>query len=469
MIDRVLRSWSRRSANEPGLSDDELIEPPAERSIRRWFREGVDRLAGADPGLSQLRTSGQAVLGIVVAVALVYGFVRLTGAMQLPAGAGPPAVVRATNHALLIVSMLVGGIVAMMAGFTVSDPSRKQQLVSTLILPVPILGAIAAGLALGRYRIPSLIFLVVLMTGSVYVRRWGPRGFACGLVAFNGGFLGFFLHREIPLRDLGWLAADVGLGIIASLVVRFTILRTDQEATLDRMRRSWQARATRLLGLSSDVVATAPATHRRPERDQGLHRGGAEDQIRRQVIRLNESTLIVEAQLVLTSPTSARLEAQELFTADLSLTNCARFSAALGQALTGADSGLREQAAQALSAARAEDWVRAQQLAAELRRGTGSTDRITTLVRRLSLSIEQYASSRDRLHEAIEDRRRGETVATFEPAAELNSGFLPGSTPGERRGLDHPGPRTVRAHHAAALPALEHPDRHRLHHRRHRR
>ena len=153
----------------------------------------------------------------------------------------------------------------MMAGFTVSDPSRKQQLVSTLILPLPILGAIAAGLALGRYRIPSLIFLVVLMTGSVYVRRWGPRGFACGLVAFNGGFLGFFLHREIPLRDLGWLAADVGLGIIASLVVRFTILRTDQEATLDRMRRSWQARATRLLGLSA---GTSSPPHRRRTGDR---------------------------------------------------------------------------------------------------------------------------------------------------------------------------------------------------------
>ena len=425
-MDRVSRSWLRRTARDPGLSDDALIERAPQRSIRRWFRQVVDRLAGADPGLSQLRTSGQAILGIVIAVALVYVFVRLTGALQLPDGAGPPAVVKATNHALLIVSMLVGGIVAMMAGFTVNDPSPRQQLLSTLILPFPMLGAIAAGLALGGYRAPSLIYLVVLMTASVYVRRWGPRGFAAGLVAFNGGFLGFFLHRELALHDLGWLAADVGLGILASLLVRFVVLRTDQEAILGRMRRSWRARAGRLLGLAAGAVASAPGRHR-GQLDNSPHRGGSEGELRRQVVRLNESTLIVEAQLVITSPTSAQLEAQELFTADLSVTNCARFSAALGHALAPADGGLRGDAARALSAARNEDWQLARQLAVELRGRTGSTDRITTLVRRLSLSIEQYASSRDRLHQAIENRRRAETVATFEPAVELSSGFLPGS------------------------------------------
>ena len=426
MMDRVVVSPFRRPAPEPGLSDDALVERPLDRSVRRGFREAVDRLAGADPGLTQLRTSGQAVLGILVAVVLVYGFVRWTGALQLSAGAAPPAVVRATNHALLIVSMLVAGIVAMMAGFTVNDPSPRQQLISTLILPFPILGAMTTGLALGGYRIPSLIFLVVLMTAAVYVRRWGPRGFAAGLVAFNGGFLGFFLHRELSLHDVGWLAADVGIGILASLLIRFLVLRTDHESTLDRMRRSWRSRAGRLLDLSAEAVAV-PAGHRRPREHHGYNRDAAEDRIRRQLVRFNEATLIVEAQLVTTSPTSARLEAQELFTAELSLTNCARFSFALGHVLTVADGELRDDVVEALRAARAEDWTRAQELAGAMRRRTGSSERITTLARRLALSIEQYALSRDQLHQAIENRRRAETVATFQPAVELSNGFLPGS------------------------------------------
>ncbi len=428
-----------RLAPGSGLSDEALVERPSDRSLSRWFREAIDRLAGADPGLSQLRTSGQAILGIILAVGLVYGFVRLTGALQLPAGAGPAAVINATNHALLIVSILVGGIVAMMAGFTVNDSSPKQQLVSTLILPFPILGAMATGLALGAYRIPSLVFLVVLMTAAVYVRRWGPRGFAAGLVAFNGGFLGFFLHRELAVRDIGWLAADVGLGIVASLFIRFAVLRTDHERTLDRMRRSWQSRATRLLDLSAEAVAAPQTGHHRPHGRDGYQRDAAEVRLRRQLVRFNESTLIVEAQLVTTSPTSARLEAQELFTAELSLTNCARFSAALGHALTAADSELRDNAIAALTAARARDWRRARELAEAMRERTGSTDRVTTLVRRLALSIEQYASSRDRLYQAIEDRRRGETVATFVPAVELTNGFLPGSVPVSAEASTTPG------------------------------
>ena len=63
------------------------------------------------------------------------------------------------------------------------------------------------------------------MTVAVYVRRWGPRGFAWGMVAFNGAFLGFFLHAQLGLRDVGWLAADLAIGVLASLIVRFAFFR----------------------------------------------------------------------------------------------------------------------------------------------------------------------------------------------------------------------------------------------------
>jgi uncharacterized membrane protein YgaE (UPF0421/DUF939 family) len=422
-----------------GLTDDAFTEPARTRSLTIWFRQGADRLAGADPGLTQLRTSIQAVLGIVVTIGLVYVFVRTTGALQLAKGSAPAPVVDATNHALLIVSMLVGGILAMMAGFTVNDPSPRQQLISTLILPFPMLAAIAIGLALGPYRIPSLVFLVVLMSVSVYVRRWGPRGFAAGLVAFNGGFLGFFLHTDLAFHDIGWLAADLGLGIVAALFVRFVLLRTDQERTLERMRRSWQSRAARLLLMSGTAVESHPARHRDHSGVDALHRDALAERLRRQVVRLNESTLIVEAQLVLTSPNSARVEAQQLFTAELSLTNCARFAAALSHLLTPADDDLRALAHAGLTAAQTESWPEALAVARQLRTSTAATDRVTTLAHRLATSIEQYATARSALHQAILERRQGETMATFTPAVLLNNGFLPGSVPVSAAASTMPG------------------------------
>lgn len=422
-----------------GSTDDELIDGPRAGSLHTWFQQAADRLAGADPGLTQLRTATQAVLGVLVTIVLIYVFVQVTGALQLPAGAAPAAVVTATNHALLIVSMLVGGILAMMAGFTVNDPSRVQQLLSTLMLPIPMLASIAVGLAVGPYRIASLVYLVVVMTVSVYVRRFGPRGFAAGLVAFQGGFLGFFLHTELHFRDLGWLTADLGIAIVASLIVRFGLLRTDSEQTLDRMRRSWQARAFRLLDFTADAVCAPDPRHRTHVGVDPLRRDTRDERVRQQVVRLNESTLIVEAQLVLTSPTSARVEAQQLFGAELSLTNCARFGAALAHVFTATDDDARADVVDALHAARDEDWDRCRDAATRLRDRRVTLPRMQTLLRRLALSVEQYASARTNLYAAIAERRHGHTIATFEPAIALNNGFLPGSAPVSEQASTTPG------------------------------
>src|SRR3954471_24240146 len=307
-----------------GLTDDVLTLQPQNRTLRAYLRDALDRLAGADPGLTQLRTGLQSVLGIAVAVGLIYVFVHLTGALQLPAGAGPPAVVTAANHALLIVAMLIGGMVAMMAGFLVTDRTAGGPLRWSLMLPVPLLAAMTAGLAVGRYHLLSLVFVVVLMTVAVYVRRWGPVGFRSGMVAFNGGFLGFFPHAQIGLGDGGWLAAFAYLGVLASLLVRFTLLRPGPERTLARMRRSWTARARRLLRLSVTALEADDAE-------------ALQERLRRQVVRLNESTLMIDAQLADTSPETAAAHAQRLFDVELALSNCARFAGAL--AVTGAEAG----------------------------------------------------------------------------------------------------------------------------------
>jgi uncharacterized membrane protein YgaE (UPF0421/DUF939 family) len=410
-----------------GLTDDVLIQQPRSRTLRAYLRDAVDRLAGADPGLTQLRTSLQSVLGIAVGVGLVYLFVRLTGALQLPATAGPAPLVAARNHALLIVSMLLAGMVAMMAGFTVNDSTARGQLMSSLLLPVPMLAAMAAGLAVGPYHVPSLVFVVGLMTAAVYARRWGPAGFRSGMVAFNGGFLGFFLHAQIGLKDLGWLAADMWIGVLASLLVRFLLLRPSAERTLARMRRSWDARARRLLQLSIEALETED-----PDRTHALQR-----RLRRQVVRLNESTLMMDAQLAQAVPESAAAQAQRLFDVELALSNCARFAGAM--AVTCAEPGARDQGARTLSAVLAGDMPAVLAAAGALRLRTWSSVRTTVLAHRLAASAEEFMRARRELDEAIEQRLSGHTGEDFTPAVELNAGFLPGSVPVSAAASTTPG------------------------------
>jgi uncharacterized membrane protein YccC len=408
-----------------GLTDDVLTLAPRARSFRAYVREGADQIAAADPGLTQLRLALQAVLGIGAGVGLAYVFVKLTGALQLPASAGPPATVHAMDHALLIVALLISAMVALMVGFTVTDATARGQILSTLFLPIPMLTAMTIGIALGPYRVVSLIWLVVLLTVSVYVRRFGPRGFAAGLVIFNGGFLGFFLHAEIRLRDVGWLAALLAVGVIASLIVRFALFRPNLIGTLERMRRTWEGRANRLLTLCSAVLDA--------DGDEEVRRWSA--RLGRQLVRLNECTLMIDAQLVESVPDSADIEAQRLFDADLALSNIARFACALGEQCD--DEALRRLAKECVEAVLRDDSEAVVAAAGELHNATSPEGRMIVIAERLGDSAMSYMTSRRELRAAIAERE--DELESFKPAVTLNAGWLPGSGPVSTAASTTPG------------------------------
>ncbi|POX43220.1 hypothetical protein C3486_01320 [Streptomyces sp. Ru73] len=148
-----------------------------------------------DPGRLRLRSALRAVLGIGSAVALC----GLTG------------------HSL--VAAVFGGLAALLALFTVLDPTVRGQAVTTALLPaagVPVL-ALAAVLhdaPLAR----DAAFLAVVGAG-VYARRWGPRGHSLGVFAFMTYFASQFLHT-VP-GQLPELYGAMLLSLLASSAVRF--------------------------------------------------------------------------------------------------------------------------------------------------------------------------------------------------------------------------------------------------------
>jgi uncharacterized membrane protein YccC len=413
------------AADRP-LADDDLTHSPRVGSLRAWLRNGADRLAGADPGLNQLRTALQAVLGIGAGLGLAYLFVRLTGALQLPAGSAPGPTLSAADHDLLVVSMLLAGMVALQAAFVVQDRTARGQLAFSLFLPVPMTIALVLGLLLEPYRVPSLAYLVVAMALGVYLRRFGPRGFGSGMVLFFGAFLGFFLGSMLTLRDAGWIAAVLWIGVLASLLVRFVLLPPVPERALARMRRSHEARARRLIALSADVLADADAPHVRV----------LDERIRRQLVRLNETRLMIEAQLAQTRPRTASVEAQQLFDAELALSNSARFATALAGA--GAPSTVRRPAAAALSAL-LEDPPAVTRAVSALRTMPPGELVIDVLVSRLTASVEFYAENHARLGRPVGAEESAAAGDTFTPAVELQNGWLPGSVPVSAQASTTPG------------------------------
>ncbi|WP_330436850.1 FUSC family protein [Streptomyces griseoaurantiacus] len=152
-------------------------------------------LTAADPGLTRLRISLRAVLGIGLAVALC-------------AIAGLP-----------LTASITGGLAALLALFTVADPTVRGQAVTTALLPLAGLPVLALASALhGAPPLRDAAWLAVVLAGG-YARRFGPRGHALGVFAFMMFFTAQFLHA-VP-GALPQLTAAVLLSLGAAAAVRF--------------------------------------------------------------------------------------------------------------------------------------------------------------------------------------------------------------------------------------------------------
>ncbi|MFD4693809.1 FUSC family protein [Streptomyces sp. NPDC058463] len=149
----------------------------------------------ADPGRLRLRSGVRAVLGIGLAV-VVCGL---------------------AGHSL--VGAITGGLAALLALFTVTDPTVRGQALTTALLPAAGLPVLALAALLHDQPVARDAAFLAVMGAGVYARRWGPRGHALGVFAFMSFFVTQFLHT-LP-GQLPELYSAVGLSLLASSAVRF--------------------------------------------------------------------------------------------------------------------------------------------------------------------------------------------------------------------------------------------------------
>lgn len=174
---------------------------------------------------------------------------------------------------------MIGAVVAINGSLGVSDPDRRGQAITYALLPLPALAAL--GLAIATEFSPPLhsgVFLLVIFV-AVYVRRFGPRYFPLGMVAFMGYFFAMFLRPQVA--QFPALIAAVLIGTIMAAGLRFLVLRDDPEGVLARGRRTLRAQVHGLLHAVRDV-ADQPTSARRRRK---LHNRSA---------RLNETALMLE-------------------------------------------------------------------------------------------------------------------------------------------------------------------------------
>ena len=165
-----------------GLQSSNPVTTSSEAEVARArpVRRLVDRVLGSDPGFNRLRSAAMSVITIGLILAAETVFVRLSHGLQIVGVAGLPAAeaakAAAVNHEHLVVMMLIGSIVGMTSSFGVNDPDAKGQLETMLLMPIPLVGTLALGLAVGGHRALSLVLIVVIAAVGTYIRRFPPRG-----------------------------------------------------------------------------------------------------------------------------------------------------------------------------------------------------------------------------------------------------------------------------------------------------
>ncbi|MGU3432094.1 FUSC family protein [Actinomycetes bacterium M1A6_2h] len=223
-------------------------------AIRRPIERAVRFAVVSDPGQLRLRSAAATTITLVLALAVLYSVTRALGQP-------------------ITVAML-GTVVAMFTSFVVKDRTTRGKLVTNALIPLPAIAAVSLSAVLAQHgKIADVGFIAVLFT-AVWVRRFGPRGFALGMASFISYFFALFLRAapsQIPV-----LALSIVVGVSVAFAVRLAFLREPAGAELRRLTNALRASCVSVLEI------TAP------------DRAGDSDDIRRGLERLANTALMIE-------------------------------------------------------------------------------------------------------------------------------------------------------------------------------
>ncbi|MFF4402880.1 FUSC family protein [Streptomyces sp. NPDC001480] len=229
----------------------------AGRSVRA---ELWDRIAASDPGLLRLSAGLRTVTAIGLTLLLL----------------GPQRV--GVTH------LVAGAMAAMAATFAIREKQPTPQAV-TLALGLPVaLVSVTLGALLNTRVVAGDLFFVALIFCAVYGRRFGDRGTALGLIAFQTYFISLFVRASAGA--LPGLYGAIAVGFVCSATARFVLVRQTPAGTLDRLRRAFRARLAQLVDAQAELLDAGPE-----EVEKAL------ENVRTRTARLHEAALMIQSRL----------------------------------------------------------------------------------------------------------------------------------------------------------------------------
>ncbi|MFV0533952.1 MAG: FUSC family protein [Cumulibacter sp.] len=354
------------------------------------------------------------------------------------------------NQAASVMGIMAGAVVVMVSTF--AGPmfaTIGKGVLGLSVLPVSMFGGIALGLAIADIQPLALTVMAMILGATGFLRRFGSWGFVIGQGLFMGNFMGLFLGHLTDVQHLGWVAIQVAIGGVVAILAQLLLFVPSRWSAIKRLRASFLGRADGVAAATIEVLNRRGVAKLRKRQHE-------------QLVRLNETALIIDGQLAgyPRSPlgtTAAELH-EQLFTAELSLANAARFARALST--TDAPDSAIGHMRDAMLAIRARNTVRIATVGRGLRTWLKDTDvqldeSERVILHRFATSVIDYATVLAKVSgqrfEPYPHRLRARRVAEedkFEASVELASGWLPGSSGVSATASEEPAAQA----HTAVLP-----------------
>ncbi len=260
---------SQFGVHEHDVGDTRLVNPGFARtggvsaSITMFCERARNWWIGSDPGLLRLRAATRTTASLASSLGILYLLTRATG---------QPLTVA-----------LLGVIITMIAAQSVNEADPRQQRITMALLPLPAAISITAASLLAGHLLAGDVVFVVVVFAAVYARRYGARGRALGMVAFNAYFATLYLRASIS--ELPWMIGAVVVGAVSTFVIRTYVLPDRPERVLRATVRALRARMAIVVDTTTEAVRTGRLDERQLRR------------MRSRIIRLNETALLIQDQI----------------------------------------------------------------------------------------------------------------------------------------------------------------------------
>lgn len=227
--------------------------------------------AGADPGLLRLRVALRGVLGVSLTAVVLS---QLAPWLHLPT----------------LSAMLLGGMLGLHGAVTAAGRPPRDVVRTLLPFPLPVAVGSVTAAALQPVHVAQLIAFAVLLVAAVFIRRYGLRAMAYGLL----GYLSFFTTAmlRLPLAAVPDLLIIAVVGTLLTILVSAVLLPDRPMALYLATVESFVRRIRRAAALAADQAEGRPAgrlTRRRGRRPA--------DALTAAGFRVMEAALLVDGYL----------------------------------------------------------------------------------------------------------------------------------------------------------------------------